>query len=381
MKSSRNNRDDFSKEVKRIVALRAGHHCSFRDCPQPTAGPSDESPTSVTMIGKAAHIHAASPGGRRYLEAMTRDERVDISNAIWLCANHADLIDRDEKTFSGDELRKMKREHEAKCAERQRRADLAGDSIPDLIALGPDIVFTGELISVDSATWSFRLQDFVDGDLYALLAFIDNYEETAVLDRYVLVNLLGDGRALAGAPSLMKETEGYIFRCPVVPRAARIRAADLPRDFALSENHDLMVVNGNIAEVSGLEALPQLVKTCLSHQKGESPFHRDFGTRLAEYYKLLFDSPWLGHFLKLEVIRQASIPYNDTLQNQQYTPLLCVERVFGVEILANAPTKNWLPIRVELDVKGVGRWQRELSVFIPHEPALRTAVDDLLKGA
>jgi len=333
------------------------------------------------MIGKAAHIHAASPGGRRYLEAMTRDERVDISNAIWLCANHADLIDRDEKTFSGDELRKMKREHEAKCAERQRRADLAGDSIPDLIALGPDIVFTGELISVDSATWSFRLQDFVDGDLYALLAFIDNYEETAVLDRYVLVNLLGDGRALAGAPSLMKETEGYIFRCPVVPRAARIRAADLPRDFALSENHDLMVVNGNIAEVSGLEALPQLVKTCLSHQKGESPFHRDFGTRLAEYYKLLFDSPWLGHFLKLEVIRQASIPYNDTLQNQQYTPLLCVERVFGVEILANAPTKNWLPIRVELDVKGVGRWQRELSVFIPHEPALRTAVDDLLKGA
>jgi prephenate dehydrogenase len=31
--------------------------------------------------------------------------------------------------------------------------------------------------------------------------------------------------------------------------------------------------------VTAMGALPQLVKTCLSHQIGESPFHRDFGTR------------------------------------------------------------------------------------------------------
>jgi hypothetical protein len=381
VKSRRNNRDDFTNEVKRIVALRASQRCSFRDCSQPTAGPSDESPISVTMIGKAAHIHAAAPGGRRYLESMSREERTDISNAIWLCANHADLIDRDEVTYSADELRKMKREHEANCAERQRNATLAGESVPDLIALGPDIVFTGELLGANTATWSFHLLHFVDGDMNALLAFMDQYGQTAALDRYVLVNFLGDGRALAGAPSLIKEkTGGYILQCPVLPRADRIRAVDLPRDFALSENHDLMVQGGNIAVVSGLEALPQLVKTSLSHQKGESPFHRDFGTRFAEYYKLLSGSPWFGHFLKLEVIRQASIPYNDTVLNRQYTPLLCVERVFGVDILATAPMNNWLPIRVELDIKGVGRWQRELSVFIPQEPVLRMAIDDLLLG-
>jgi hypothetical protein len=141
-----------------------------------------------------------------------------------------------------------------------------------------------------------------------------------------------------------------------------------------------MVQGCTIAMVSGAEALPQRVKTCLSHQKGESPFHRDFGTRFAEYYRLLSGSPWFGRFLKLEVIRQAAIPYTDSINNRQYTPLQCVERVFGIEVLADAPTKGWLPIRVDLDVKGVGRWQHDLSVCIPQESIRRPSFDDLLAG-
>ena len=119
------------------------------------------------------------------------------------------------------------------------------------------------------------------------------YDKIAAIDRYVLANFLGDGRALGGAPSVTKEkTEGYMIRCQVLPSADRIRAADLPMDFALSDKHDLTIERGTIATVSGLEALPQRVKTCLSHQKGERLFHRDFGTRFAEYYRLLSGSPW-----------------------------------------------------------------------------------------
>ena len=90
------------------------------------------------MIGKAAHIHAAAsgPGARRYLASMTREERIHITNAIWLCATHADLIDRDEVTYTADVLRAMKAEHEANCAARQRNAVSAGEAIPDLIAIG-----------------------------------------------------------------------------------------------------------------------------------------------------------------------------------------------------------------------------------------------------
>lgn len=378
------NRDEFSKKTKDAVALRACHRCSFRGCPQPTVGPSDESPKAVNMVGKAAHIHGAAsgPGSRRYLASMTREQRRDISNAIWLCGTHADLIDRDEVTYTADMLRAMKSEHEANCAVRQRNATLAGESIPDLVAIGPDVVCVGEFLGTENAEWRLHLRNFVEGDVHALISYIDRFEQSAAMDRYVLVNFLGDGRALKSAPSMtMEKTGGYIVRCPVCPSADRIRAADLPSDFALSDKHDLMVGGGGgIAMVSGVDALPQRVKTCLSHQKGESPFHKDFGTRFAEYYRLLAGSPWFEHFLKLEVIRQAAIPYIDPIMNGQYTPLQCVERVFGIEILASTPTNNWLPIRVDLDVKGLGRWQRELSVCVPKEPTERPSLDDLLAG-
>ncbi len=74
------HRDEFSPKTKLAVALRASHHCSFTGCPQPTAGPSDESPEAVTMIGKAAHIHAAALGGRRYLPSMNMSAaRISLS--------------------------------------------------------------------------------------------------------------------------------------------------------------------------------------------------------------------------------------------------------------------------------------------------------------
>ncbi|MPQ72651.1 hypothetical protein [Acetobacter senegalensis] len=377
------NRDEFSKKTKEAVALRANHHCSFRNCPQPTSGPSDESPQGVNMIGKAAHIHAAAsgPGARRYLASMTHNERTHITNAIWLCATHADLIDRDEVTYTADVLRAMKSEHEAKCAERQRNALSAGEPSPDLIAIGPDIVFVGKFLGVEGEVWSFHLQSFIGGDVHTLITFADCYDKTATSDRFVLVNELGDGRALRAKPSVTRETTGgYTVRCPVFPSAERISAADIPKSWALSDSHDLMTNNGNWTMVSGVDALPQQLKTCLSHQKGESPLHRDFGTRFAEYYNLLSGSLWLDRYLNLEVIRQASIPYIDPTNNQQYTPLLCVERVFAIKILSDTPTKNWLPIRVDLSVKGLGRWQHDLSVCIPQEPIRRWSFDELLSG-
>lgn len=365
------NRDDFSPRTRRLVALRANQHCSFRGCTQATSGPSDESPEAVNITGVAAHIHGASsgPGSRRYIASMTPEARADILNAIWLCSYHADLIDGDEVTYTADDLRAMKHEHEAKVKADQRNARTTGQAVPDLIALGPDMVFVGDLVGIGNAEWVFHLRSFVEGDTHALVAFIDGYARQAAIDRYVLVESLGDGRALNGPPSVTKEqTGGYLIRCPVLPGAERIAAADLPRNWAVSDSHDITMKNGKWAMVSGVEALPQQVKSCLSHQIGESPFHRDFGTRFAEFYHLLSGSPWFERILKLEVVRQAAIPYIDTIHNRQYTPLQCVERVFGVELLAEAPTNNWLPIRIDIEVKGLGRWRRELSVCVPPTP-------------
>src|ERR1700730_2333675 len=129
--------------------------------------------------GSAYSRRRTRTGARRYLASMSSEERSHITNAIWLCATHADLIDRDEVTYTADVLRAMKSEHEANCAERQRSAILAGESIPDLIAIGPGIVFVGEFLGIDNEEWSFHLHHFVDGDVHNLIAFIERYEQTA----------------------------------------------------------------------------------------------------------------------------------------------------------------------------------------------------------
>jgi hypothetical protein len=112
------NCDEFSEKTSKAVAVRASWHCSFTGYGKPTVGPSEESSDAVTMIGRAAHICGAAPGRgtRRYVASMTPEERAGIDNAIWLCADHADLIDRDDATSTVEMLHAMKRQHEVLCA-------------------------------------------------------------------------------------------------------------------------------------------------------------------------------------------------------------------------------------------------------------------------
>lgn len=101
-------RDDFSLAVKDLLAKRVGMKCSNPNCRQPTSGPQTD-PNKVLNIGAAAHITAASTGGARYEASMTPQERKSEANGIWLCQNHAKLVDNDEKAYSVDTLRQWKR--------------------------------------------------------------------------------------------------------------------------------------------------------------------------------------------------------------------------------------------------------------------------------
>ncbi len=85
-------RDDFPNPVKVLLAKRVGYRCSNPDCRISTSGPHVDPMNSVN-IGVAAHITAASPGGPRYDDSLTPDQRSDSSNGIWLCQKCAKLVD------------------------------------------------------------------------------------------------------------------------------------------------------------------------------------------------------------------------------------------------------------------------------------------------
>ena len=92
-------RDDFSSKVKEILAKRVAYRCSSPVCQKPTSGPHDLNNGSIN-IGVAAHIEAASPGGKRYNPNQSRIQRVSIDNGIWLCQNCAKIIDSDELKYT-----------------------------------------------------------------------------------------------------------------------------------------------------------------------------------------------------------------------------------------------------------------------------------------
>lgn len=115
-------RDDFSEDVKRVIANRANLICSNPDCGSTTGGPQDD-PSKALNIGVAAHITAASPGGPRYDATLTPEQRTSAENGIWLCQNCAKRVDNDVSAYPVKLLGawKVMREHAASTSIGQTR--------------------------------------------------------------------------------------------------------------------------------------------------------------------------------------------------------------------------------------------------------------------
>ncbi len=114
------SRDDFSAKVLDELAKRVAFQCSAPSCRTTTIGPSDSRVGRVTNIGVGAHITAAAKGGPRYNDKLSKEQRAAYSNGIWLCGNHAKLIDDNEDRFPEKLLQSWKRN-----AERSARLQVA----------------------------------------------------------------------------------------------------------------------------------------------------------------------------------------------------------------------------------------------------------------
>lgn len=111
-------RINFSQATRRLVAERAGYRCSFPNCNQLTVGPSND-PNNSSKIGVAAHIYSAAVSGKgpRGTGQLSESELKSIQNAIWLCSNHASLIDKHRgDDYPVDKLHSYKTLHETRTA-------------------------------------------------------------------------------------------------------------------------------------------------------------------------------------------------------------------------------------------------------------------------
>ena len=108
------DRVDFSTATKRLIADRAGHRCSLPTCGRTTIGPG-AADNSTSGKGVASHIYSAAPGGPRGQGGLTENELSQPENGIWLCSDHARIIDNNcGMAYSPETLLSYKMLHEAR---------------------------------------------------------------------------------------------------------------------------------------------------------------------------------------------------------------------------------------------------------------------------
>jgi hypothetical protein len=107
-------RDDFTKRTVTEIAKGVGYRCSNPECRRPTVG-ANAAHNGTIIIGVAAHICAASPGGPRYNAAQTPEARRSKENGLWLCQNCGRLVDADPDKFTLEQLTGWKREAQTRA--------------------------------------------------------------------------------------------------------------------------------------------------------------------------------------------------------------------------------------------------------------------------
>lgn len=96
------------KTLKRLFAV-SGNKCAFTDCPNRLVDSRGD------LQGEICHIEAANPGGERYNQNQTDDERRAFENLILLCKSHHTTTD-DVRTYTVPVLKDMKAKNEARGA-------------------------------------------------------------------------------------------------------------------------------------------------------------------------------------------------------------------------------------------------------------------------
>lgn len=92
--------------IKRLFAL-SGNICAFPGCSIPIIE------SSGTVTGEICHINARSKGGPRYKSSLKIKDRHAFDNLILLCSRHHKTIDTEEKIYTTETLKELKKIHEA----------------------------------------------------------------------------------------------------------------------------------------------------------------------------------------------------------------------------------------------------------------------------
>jgi hypothetical protein len=365
------SRDNFSANVKRVLGSRVAFRCCFPGCGILTIGPKTVNDSKYVNIGQAAHIHGASPGGPRYDPKMTAEERRSYTNGIWMCSNHATLIDVDEGNYSAITIRQWKQKMEAEIYRELK--DLTKLVLPEpttLICLTPKLIFEGIWAGAENDTWRFTVKHFVYGDLNRLLEYRTGLVPGS--KDYIIVESQGDGRLIEGGFQWVRQNDLIEISAKVFPSAIRRNPNFIGSAPAMCEN---ILENGRLRLISGKELAIQKIDFLLNTPQGSMFMNRGYGTLFRKYYLAHRNETILiSRLIKLDLTRLISIPTNPQKLNRD-PELNFINRINEVEVLDESNGR--VILRLALEWGDGSLWAGNFQVYL-NDKALGEIAETLI---
>ncbi len=103
--------EDTGKVTLKNFGGRAAGRCSFKECHEECIEGATEFDEDV-VVGEMAHINSDKEDGPRYDPNYPKELLHTYDNLILLCPTHHRLVDKQDSTYTAEELRKWKKEHE-----------------------------------------------------------------------------------------------------------------------------------------------------------------------------------------------------------------------------------------------------------------------------
>src|SRR5215212_9266918 len=100
-----------SRRTAQLLALKSGNRCAKPGCTNRLTEPATAYDAEA-IIGQIAHIVSQSDDGPRADPIMPPEERDAVDNLLLLCREHHAVADAQENTYTLDEMRAWKQEHE-----------------------------------------------------------------------------------------------------------------------------------------------------------------------------------------------------------------------------------------------------------------------------
>ncbi len=94
-----------TRETLRELYLKSGNRCAFPGCKKALFN------AKGVFVGQICHIEGAEPGGERFNEHQTNEQRRHSSNLVLMCYDHHVETD-DVSKFPVDRMKRIKEEHE-----------------------------------------------------------------------------------------------------------------------------------------------------------------------------------------------------------------------------------------------------------------------------